>query len=996
MLSRGNSNAATRLRRAKSASSVQSYRPASSDTTTVDPETAYQHALAAASVAFEQAHGRDLKTRTAGEDADVASNDRKGRALKHRQSIRFTGPSAMSANPKSITRNQATDYDRFKSSSHAQRSRQEPSLRTSDSFVTALPEQSEEYIERRVSSLPSSYRRLRKTKSMVNPSKGSSSSLVNGFSRGRGHARTHSLRPQNRESGQRASQDSRLRKSLSFLRQPATSPEPPRKSIDQDKAVQLARDQFVRQLEQQRVKEKTSIVDFAQQRKSGKPFRRTVRTSSTNSYGSAIASPAAAKLEIPKGSGLGRKARSISISLKSRLKKVFHKPSDVEEIVPVQQLNASRPHFGDFMSSFNGTQQRYDHHIPSPDGHTLQSIDSRGSTSRETSAFVEKPSHPASIRSIESTGSVEKETSRVSSWETSTIANSLATLQSRENKRLSTINEGAPYQPSSVRPYGNLGYNFAASTDPIRDYSAGSLYSRLRREIEKNERMARQHEKTEESDTIRHIPDYIADLTPRGSSLGIPGHGGLRMSKSVVFNPPSTEIENRFEASQLNQFKVHNQLGHHSNSSSQDLSEHKGISNSPSKQPLREVKSAFFPPSIRLERNAPSPYRQVTRDNSEDKSTPQKQLGTVNTSKTSQAPNEQSPFLQVRNFTDSDSIYSRTTSGNTPRASDSPSTNPDSGDEPGTAIIASKPLRYNQSSPSRRQNTSSVQSSGEWKTWLSTEVAQLEKRTTTAGQSQGPPSASTRGHKRENAQMNEDDVEIGKLRRVNDMPVQPIAEQQSHPQSRPGLVRQDTSDSTVERYALLEIETPHINSQSNQPCSETPQPMHSQNQSEVDKESPRSIRTLKSAGELRPKPSQASLKSRSSKSPAQKRYGMSLTTSHSGSSDTLRTPSPRSILPKESPAARHSADRQARLRRMQSSTSLESRRNQENRPFGSGETPGSGDAQPKSARPPLAASRSAGSVNGKDGSQDMIDRFLSNRRRDMRISEESGGDPAFL
>ena len=996
MLSRGNSTAATRLRRAKSASSVQSYRPASNDTTTVDPETAYQHALAAASVAFEQAHGRDLKTKTVEEDADGASNDRKGPPLKHRQSIRFTGPSAVSANPKSVTRSQATDYDRFKSSSHAQRSRQEPSLRTSDSFVTALPEQNEEYIERRVSSLPSSYRRLRKTKSMVNPSKSSASSLVNGFSRGRGHARTHSIRPQNTESSQRVSQDSRLRKSLSFLRQPAISPEPPRKSIDQDKAVQLARDQFVRQLEQQRVKEKTSIVDFAPQRKSGRPFRRTVRTSSTNSYGSAIASPAAAKLEIPKGSGLGRKARSISISLKSRLKKVFHKPSDVEEIVPVQQLNASRPHFGDFMSSFNGTQQRYDLHIPSPDGQTLQRIDSRGSTSRETSAFVEKPSHPASIRSIESTGSVEKETSRVSSWETSTIANSLATLQSRENKRLSTINEGAPYQPSSVRPYGNLGYHFAASTDPIRDYSAGSLYSRLRREIEKNDRMARQHETTEASDTMKHIPNCMADLTPRGSSLGIPGQGGLRMSKSVVFNPTSIDIGNRLEAFQKDPFKAQNQLGHHSNSSSQDLNEHKSMSNSPSKQPLREVKSAFFPPSIRLERNTPSPYRQVIRDNSEDNSTPQKHLATVNTSKTSHTSNEQSPFLQVRNFTDSDSIYSRTTSGNTPRASDSPSTSSHSGDEPGTAIIASKPLRYSQSSPSRRQNTSSVRSSGEWKTWLSTEVAQLEKRTTTAGQSHGSSSPSTRGHKREKAQMNEDDVEIGKLRRVNDMPVQPIAEQQSHPRSRPGLIHQGPSELIVERYPLREIGTPPINPQANEPGAETPQPEQSQNQAEVDGESPRSIRTLRSSGGLRPKPSEASLKSRSSKSLAQKRYGMSLTTSHSASSDTLRTPSPRSIMPKESPGARHSAERQARLRRMQSSTSIESRRDQENRPFSSSETPASGDAQPKSARPPLAASRSAGSINGKDGTQNMIDRFLSNRRRDTRISEESGGDPAFL
>jgi len=992
MLSRGNSGAATRLRRAKSASSVQTYRPNSSDIV-VDPETAYQHALAAASVAFEQAHGREVKSKSSGEyDTRQPPRDR--------QSIRFTGPTAVPLNQRSITRREAAEYacsrERSKTSSDARRSRREPSLRTSDSFVTALPEQNEEYVERRVSSIPSSYRKLRKTKSMSNPDKSSAFSLVNGLSRTKGH---HSLRPPKNDTHARASQDSSLRRSLSFLRQPTASPEPLRKSIDQDKAVQVARDQFVRQLEQQRAKEKTSVVDFAEKRKSAKPFRRTVRSSSTTSYGSAIASPAAEALNPPKNQGLGRKARSISISLKSRLKRVFQKPSGNENVMPAQQLDASRPHFGDFMSSFNGTQQRYDHHIPSPDGNTIRRIDSRGSTSRGTSAFVERPSRPGSIRSIESGVGAEKDESRVSSWGTSTAANSLATLQSRENKRLSTINEGAPYQPSSMRSYGDLGHDLVTNTDPIRDFSAGSLYSRLRREIEKNERMARiRGETLNEEEQAAGGLNYVDNFTPRGSSLSNQQRGGVRMSKSVIFSPTTSMSGKQSEKSQYAHIRIQEPNLLSTESLHKSL-ERRDIGGSLIKRPLHEVKSTFFPPSIHLERNSTSPYRQAIRGSSESDSTAVKPVRTPNLSKIGTALNEQSPFLQVRNFTDSDSIYSRTTSGNTPRATDSPSSSSEDDERPGTAVVASQPIRWDQSSsPSHNRKTSTVQSSGDWKRWLSTEVAQLERKGTTPTRIHDGSSASTLGHKREKAQLDVDDVELGRLRLTHDKPVQPVAQQQGISQPRPILARQGTSESMVERYPLLEIGEPHPNAQGGQSPTKTSVPSQLRKQSDWENESPQSIRTLKQATELRPKSSRPSLQNQASSFTMQKRHGMSFVSSCTGSSDTLRTPSPHIAISSKAglnSGGSHSPEREARLRRMQSSTSLDSRRNQENRPFANSETKGSNDGQLKGARPSFSATQSVSSVE-KEASQGLIDRFLSNRRRHIRISEESGGDPAFI
>lgn len=110
MLSRGNSNAGNRLRRAKSASSVQNYRPASIDASSQDPELAYKHALTAASVAFEHAHGGRAVKRAPAE-VDVVSTPENGGLLKHRQSIRFTGPSAVSINQRSIIRRSTADRD---------------------------------------------------------------------------------------------------------------------------------------------------------------------------------------------------------------------------------------------------------------------------------------------------------------------------------------------------------------------------------------------------------------------------------------------------------------------------------------------------------------------------------------------------------------------------------------------------------------------------------------------------------------------------------------------------------------------------------------------------------------------------------------------------------------------------------------------------------------------------------------------------------------------
>ena len=969
MLSRGNSDAATRLRRAKSTSSVQTYRPTTSDSTRIDPETAHQHAVVAASHAYVAAQGNGSPHKKAESHKVGNTGEEASQRLERRQSVRFTGPSAVPLKQRSITRRQAPGSTATRPKLHAAASfeRHGPELlvQGTNGFV-AVPNPSE-YVERRVSSTPSSYKKIRKTESMFNPSKAPSLPFMSGSSKNRGHRHSQSLEHRVSENGQPESSSEQHNTSINRRS----------KIANQDAAVQLARDTYVRQLEQQRLKEKSSFMDFAKPRKTAKTkgFRRTVRTSSSNSYGSAVGSQGSQAQEPSKGDGLGNKARSVSTSLKNRLKRVFQKSSDIGGTIPKQQLDAGRPHFGDYMATSNGVQQRYEHHIPSPDHETLRRVDSRGSCARDTSAFV-VPSHPGSIRSIHSDTSSIEAPSRVSSWATSTIGSALASHQARENKRLSIIHEhGGPYQPSStMRSYGDLSRRYAAFNDPIRDLSAGSLYARLKKEIEQNERVTRLGKENDEAS----VKPSIADLTPRGSSYKARNLStgtiseepsdesdpftGVRASKSVLFRPTRTG-DNRGEESKKDEAKGSPHTGRPPPEDG-DLTP---------KGPLREVKSAFFPPSTRLERRETSPYRRAMASSSEE-GTIIRGPGTLDASTMTAAETKPTGFLHVRSISRSDSIYSRTTSGNTPAASPSPPSLSDSENDRGigVAIVDSKAVKYEKaSSPTKQSRRSSAKSSGEWGRWLSHEVEQLERRTLSPSDGEVSP-ASTIGHKREGAQMDGDDVEVGKLQPSNRTAQQLFPVFHETTVLKP-VTKSQFTEILADRVPLADIGSTRLSPRKEQPPSQIPQPS-----------SPRA------------RPSHASLTNTSSNLNLNKRFGLSLKPP-SRPSDTLRTAASSGQLRaqgSESSSSRQSPEREARLRRMQSSNSVEQRRQQENKSFGNvGGTPSPVGGR-ENARPSLAHSSSADGHS--PGSQLMIERFLNNRRKDMQIGEESGGDPVFL
>ena len=968
MLSRGNSDAAIRLRRAKSTSSVKTCRPSTSDSNPIDPEVAHQHAVVAASRAYEDAHGRGSPQKKASDGKDATRGDDAGQCLERRQSVRFTGPSAVTTKQRSITRRQAPESAAARPKLHGAVSFDRgPDILSQDSNGCITASHTEN-VERRVSSTPSSYKKIRKTKSMFNPAKTPSLSFMGGSSRKHSQRLSQLLAP--------AATDNTRPEGLTDNSLSSTVQADPA-SNNQDAAIQLARDTYVRQLEQQRLQEKKSFMEFAKPRKSAKAFRRTVRTSSTNSYGSAVGSAAAQSKEPSQNSGLGGRARSVSAVLKNRLKKVFQRQPDTEESVPKQQLNATRPYFGGYMFASNGVQQNYEHHIPSPDGETLRRVGSRGSTVRDASAFVERPSNPASIRSVRSDASLPEESSRVSSWTNSIVTGSLATNQTKEQKRLSIIHEHAgPYQPSStMRSYGDLSRRYAAFNDPIRDYSAGGLFSSLKKKIEENERAARLG-KTDNQDIAKH---QIADLTPRGSSYKARNVSTGTISEESMDNqdpfngahPANATIFDtaaRIHESNLREGRL--DIGDGNQSSPQPSPSEDG--DVTPRRPLREVRSAFFPPSTRIERRSTSPFRRAKATSSDEGAVIQVNR-TPQTSSISAAGDSRTGFLHVRSLSRSDSIYSRTTSGNTPASSPSPPSLSDSEDirEVGTAVVNRKALRYEKPlSPRQDSGTSSAKSSGDWQRWLSKEVAQLEARTLKASDDQEISPASTIGHKREGAQFEDNDVEVGKLQSTA-TPKQLLPAFRECSTPKPVLESQSIED-LPKRFPLAEIRSSSV--------------------------TPHKDQSLAKAIQSREhgRASHASLTNTSSNANLNKRYGMSLKPSQTRSSDTLRTASIGQLRDRSSGFAspQYSPDREARLRRMQSSNSIEMRRQHENKPFYRTENTPPGGPGLENARPSLMTSPSVD--NYSPGSQLMIERFLGDRRRHMRISEDSSADPAFL
>ncbi|KAL9128837.1 MAG: hypothetical protein Q9217_002563 [Psora testacea] len=803
MLSHSSSNASAKIRRAKSASAVRPRSAGDQYAGLGNERLAHYHAVTAAELAFR--HAKELRRgRRAGKEREsvgAIANGTEGPGLSMQKSIRFAGPSAVPMRSCSITRRNALEYKpglKARGSgtfSDDYSTEADQSTRTSLTMVST--QGAEEFIEHGPASQPSSYRKLRKAKSMFMPGKTPCAVLPNGMPLNGSCFQRPSARSVDSWGEPTNIQAPRLRKSLSFLRGVVDRlPTNNRLYATNDEAVQLARDQYRRQLEQQRLKE-PSFFNIVKRHRSQKVFRRTVRTSGTNSYGNAIESPKAPKKSLQPGD-LGQKARSFSLNVKRRLKQAFRRSLSGEESMPAQHLEASRAHYGDGPSTFERTQQSYPP-VPSPDAGLLRSVESRESILRNSPVFVEQNSNPGSIRSVPSQEDLSMNKSRVTSWTNSTADNTINLPTFMERKRLSVIKEdGGPHQPSSsARQTNDIATGYAAFGQPFRPAIPGSppepqrVFSALRREIIKRS----SHPDFDGSDS--GTQSSLEQAWPRRSygTLGRSSSGHLINSEPFTFPTAHLDYTEATEDLTPQQIAILNETG-----------------GTLPKRPLHEVGSVFFHAHTHIEqKEGISPFRRALHNTGVDDMSSRYESPLADTSQDTGPFESMAAQYHSGSRTRSESVYSRTSGGHTPKAVGSSVSlmKSEISEQPGTAVVlAADPTRCGGTgrSPALHRDFSdrTSKSSGQWRKRLASDILYFEDRTTGDESIYKALPVKGSGHKREGAQLDGDDVAIGTLPRPRHSPKQPFGSTQPTANA-PFALKRKLSQPVLKRFSSFDM-----------------------------------------------------------------------------------------------------------------------------------------------------------------------------------------------
>ena len=525
---------------------------------------------------------------------------------------------------------------------------------------------------------------------------------------------------------------------------------------------------------------------------SPKVFRISMRSSSIDSRNTDFVSTSTPGPRRGNFGIISQQARTLSSTMRSRVKRIFQKNGSVDMDMPTQHSDTNKPHFRDYSGDFQGTSQDHES-IPSPTSDTILRANSRNSSLLEKGTFADDHLRPSSVRTIRSEGNLADNSSRITSWANSTQAESIPpSYDIYEKKRLSVIQEhGVPYQPSSsVLKHGVTGPAYSAfcrppySDPPIKSgippMDTESIYSALRKRLQEDLEDA--GEIRDSSDAQPFAPNTLRMLQypPRQtSSLGKEGRllnswaeenesgsDGVMPSQTRVPETPFEPTDNRSRAVDDDVFSPSStdaRSAAHGPSlrlvaPSEPLvsTAYDASSQQTPKKPLRDVRSTFFPPSTYVERQGTSPYRRAVQGDSLLQSVSDIDLGHQSHSHFSPVSGriEHTPCSSTAG---SVSVYSRSTGNDTPRAMGSLEANAKQigNNDNGTATILRHPspasVRY--LDQLRQAESSTARSSGDWKRWMATEVAALDHY---------PPRSDLVkqrhvGHIREQAQIDPDD-----------------------------------------------------------------------------------------------------------------------------------------------------------------------------------------------------------------------------------------------
>ncbi|OBT72688.1 hypothetical protein VF21_08555 [Pseudogymnoascus sp. 05NY08] len=860
---RGQSN---RITRRKSAASIIHCQPH------IDPETSRQQAHAAATYAFARAQERSGDMGPGGAVTAVntanpreenihprTDNGTKAGVLKHKQSVRFAGPLAAprpvlgtrtiqqnSVQKKLSTgslRPQVSTGDGPVPAAYRPQSRSS-SLKASlkqigpESYATALAEYDEYYTrEEDVVTTPSSYRKIRRSKSMLHPATVQGALFSNGTPES-------SIAGQGNSGLFRSKSNVALRaqKSMSFLQgdrsRSAQNPE-------YDVAVQVARDKFLHQVEQQRLREQPSFLfRSSKARREEKSRRRSFRTnSSTNSYGMPIASENQ-NYHRSWDDTLKNRARQASKSFKNKLKGLFRRSNgDGSVAISDQEVQAQNSHITDYEIQIGPPTALSSAYEESPPCRaTLSTVSTRQPSLRMVPSSNRLRSIAGSMQSLTSEASSR---SRVMSWtNTDTTANSRYAAAERELERLSVINENGTHKASSSfnrPPLKNQysaypDFNLPGSTHGhpppfVGQVDSARVYSALMRRLDENSPEAKL---TKQKDDSR---------TSRSPKHGVPGSGSLDSQQSSQgYKSTIIRVNNSSEnlSASADRFQNMNQsndvfytarsyndsgsVGHkrgNSNSSAPTVITRKPnyraypppimgdlptklspqqamatieLQGTVSRGP-RETRSTFFGGTeLTNIGGTPSPYRRAMAE--ADLNSTMGKMGMSSADSSPFIPDSLRRAKSALSLAESESdkrdadgiectytesIYSRTTSGRTPPEDSTLQ-------KLGSAVLVER-TTYCPSAPPHRVNAST--GSTDWKAWMSAQVSKLERAkenvdAATSAVHLAPHVVPTMpkifgGHVRETAQISGDDTALV-VPKATAMPNQPL-----------GVLQEDTN-----------------------------------------------------------------------------------------------------------------------------------------------------------------------------------------------------------
>lgn len=642
-------SAKDRLRRTKSTRSIRRTRQPSFILEPFDPDLARSQAMAAATQAMRRSH------------------DRSSIEYNRRSYDRLGGPENLAVPPRRRPENNASSTDESS-----------PQLSTvcyvenQDTYPAALPSINEfGGLDGRMSSLPSSYRRLRKAKSMFSTRQRASHVPYGGIS---------SERYSSPVASQEGSTDTvrpygTLRRSMSFLKGGSQRTRSVRHAKSQDAAIQLARTQFAQS-------RKPSLATLRPRREQ-KPFRKTFRTTS-ESVTEAGGTPVSERSK--NGGAIQGKARSLSSSIKKGLKRVLGLSKTTDEPTPAQE-------------SLVQTQWNYP---PSSTGSSANPEYMAGSdysyyNSPDQERFA-SPARPPTMRSTRSSESLATSRSRVTSWADSTAPNTVTTRRAGDPNSLSIIDENGTATPIGQSKQGR----------PTTSVEGQRLYSALMKHIGRT-----QADDTDEQIVLGRVKEQRA-IPERTSSLR------TCRSKQTLRRIPSDE-------------SMHSPLS---------FTTANGNAITPQRQRARQSKRQVHQHASRYTQNKEN-------DRPEDTSSVRRQpLDSL--FEIGEDSDESGSVIVDRSKNadaDSPSIYSRTTSGDSPTRNDQIADHvAEPKEEPGMAMIYES-QRSVYSSPKRAArsgSTATAQPSADWQRWMNSQIARIEH-------------TPTREHYREDAQIHDDD-----------------------------------------------------------------------------------------------------------------------------------------------------------------------------------------------------------------------------------------------